>query len=138
MVTAIETRIAEGLFARLAELVLDPVLPIAYPNADFTPPVDNRWLKVTEIPAPALAFALAAGGTRDHVGVLQVDVLWPQGTGMAAPRQVADALIAHFKPGTVIYRDGAKIKITQAWIGQKLDDPPRMSLPVSLRYRAFG
>ncbi len=138
MVTAIETRIAEGLFARLATLVLEPALPIAYPNVDFTPPADNRWLRVTEIPAPAAAFAFATGGTRDHAGVLQIDVLWPQGTGMAAPRQVADALVAHFTPGRVIYCDGAKIKITQAWIGQKLDDPPRISLPVSLRYRAFG
>ncbi|CEJ09866.1 hypothetical protein BN1110_00137 [bacterium YEK0313] len=147
MATQTETKIVESLFAELAALALTPPLPIALPNLDFTPPADEKWLRVSEAPSPILPAALAPAGpaylaitpgARDYNGTIQVDVVWPQRTGITAPKEVAGAITAHFSPAKAIYGDGVKVKVIRSHVGAKVDEASRIYLPVTIQYRAFA
>lgn len=147
MAAQTETKIVESLFAELAALALTPALPIALPNLDFTPPADEKWLRVTEAPSPILPAALAAAGpsylaiapgVRDYNGTIQVDVVWPQRSGIIAAKEVAGAIAAHFRPAKAIYGDGVKIKVIRSHVGAKVDEASRVYLPVTIQYRALA
>lgn len=147
MATQTETKIVESLFAELAALALTPPLPIALPNLDFTPPADEKWLRVSEAPSPILPAALAPAGpgylaitpgARDYNGTIQVDVVWPQRSGITAPKEIAGAITAHFSPAKAIYGDGVKVKVIRSHVGAKVDEASRIYLPVTIQYRAFA
>src|SRR5689334_13234896 len=113
MTTAVETIIAEALFARLAGVRFDPDLPIAWPNKEFRPPADRKCVRINDMPLPTQPFALAAGGTNEYSGLVQIDVFRPLGEGITEARKIAGAIAAAFEPRTKLYREGVTVKITQ-------------------------
>lgn len=137
MATAIEAKITNALMARMAALTFSPAIPVAWPNVAFTPPSNNRWLRVNEIPASTTPFALS-GGTSEHVGLMQIDVFRPLNEGHLAAKETAGAVRAHFLPPLKLYSEGVTVKITRAEIGPVMRDGPHIMLPVTIRYRAFG
>lgn len=137
MTTDVETLIAEALFARVAGLRFDPNLPIAWPNKEFSPPADRKWLRVNDLPLPTQPFALAVGGTNEYTGLVQIDVFRPLGEGIGEARKIAGAIAAAFEPRTKLYGQGLTVKITQASLGPIVTDQVAMMLPVTVRWRAF-
>jgi Bacteriophage related domain of unknown function len=133
-----ETQIIQCLFAELTALALTPSLPIALPGANFTPPADDKWLRANDLPAVTQPFAITPGGARDYSGSIQVDVIWPLGSGVTAAKEIAGAIIEHFEPTKPIFGDGLKIKIVRSSVGTKVDDGARFFLPVTIQYRAFA
>ena len=131
-----ETTVMEALFARLKALVFSPALPIAWPNVAFTPPDDRKWLRATDIPASTLPANVAAS-TREHVGIMQVDVFRPLNEGPVTGREIAAQIAAQFAPPLVLYAGAVRISINQAAIGPSLVSGDAMQIPVSIRYRAF-
>jgi hypothetical protein len=138
MTTAVETIIADALFARVAGLRFDPNLPIAWPNKEFSPPADRKWLRVNDLPLPTQPFALAVGGTNEYTGLIQIDVFQPLNEGIAKARAIAGVIAAAFQPRSKLYRAGLTVKITQTSLGPILTEPLNIMLPVTVRYRAFS
>jgi len=138
MATAVETKIVEALFARLAALTLLPVHPIAWPNVSFTPPADGRYLRANELPSPTVGIDIATDGTNEYSGLFQVDVFGPLNVGSSVPQELAGAVVRHFKRGTRLDREGVRIDVMQASIGPALRDDPCWMVPVTVRYRAFA
>lgn len=136
MATGVETRIAEALFARLASLVLSPAVPVAWPGRDFR--ASGAYLRPSFLPAATAAFSVRPDGTNEHRGLLQVDVFWPEDKGLTEPMERASEVIAHFKRGTTMYREGVKVRVVRPpYPSPALQEPGWLQVTVSIPYLAF-
>lgn len=135
--SGVETRIYEALAVRLSALVLSPAMQIAWPGKNFTKPATG-YLRASFLPAQTGAFARSGTGSNEHRGVFQVDVFWPENQGETAPSERAATIIAHFKRGTVLSREGAAIRIdAPPYRSPSLQEPGFIQIPVSIPYHAF-
>lgn len=136
MASYVETKILDALFARLAALTFSPVIPIAWPNSNFSPPTNHIWLRVSEIPASSTPFDVK-GGTTDRIGLMQIDVFRPLGEGHVTAKETAGKVAAHFPVALRLYSEGVKVVITRSEIGPIIKEDVRIMLPVTVRWRAF-
>lgn len=132
-----DVAIMNALFARLNSLTLSPVHPIAWPNTNFTPPTNGRFLRATFLPANKTRFAIPADSINEHVGIMQVDVFGPLTVGASVPMATAQAVADHLKSGWVS-RGATRVEIVSAIIQQGSPSGSSFILPVSIRYRAFA
>lgn len=136
MATYVETKIFEGLLNHLSGLTLSPTMSIAWPGVAFTPPAAG-YLRVRHFPNVTDQVTLGTSGKNRHVGTFQVEVLWPQDGGESTPKERAGAIVARFKRGTSITRESVIIRIIRPpSIAPSLEEPPYLSIPVSIRYQA--
>jgi len=133
-----DTKVMNALFARLNALTWSPTMPVSWPNANFTPPADHRWIRVNEFTAGTQPFGIK-GSTTDRTGLMQVDVFRPLGEGHATAKETAAKIAAHFPPGLRLASEGVSVKITKTEPGSVMRDPDaaRIMLPVSIFWRAF-
>lgn len=137
MATTTDAIIFAALSARLRTMV--DVLPIASPNITF--PAAG-----TQKPAKYLKLDFLPNKTRqvtmgdDHqqkIGLMQVAVMWPKGSGIEAALDVAGAIIDRFNNQT-IFASGVRITISsEPWASSPIQDVDRMMIPVSIPYHAF-
>jgi len=133
----IETKIAEGFAARLAALVFTPALPIAWPNVAFTPPASGKYLRANHLPNTTSQISLGTSGQNRHIGLYQIDVLWPLNSGDTAPKEIAGAIAAHFKRGTEFTRETVLIRIpSPPSIAPALVGSASYQIPVTVSYLA--
>lgn len=77
--------------------------PIAWPNADFTPPVDGSSTQRPYIAFHALegeAFRVGGTGrtsTYRHPGIVRIQIFTPLNTGDGLSREIADTLATIFR-----------------------------------------
>lgn len=141
MPTYIETDIFDAFEAKLSALVLSPALEIEWPNVGFKPPLDERgdpapYLRASHLPGEPNQITLGSTGQNRHVGVFQVDVMWPEGEGIVAPGRIADAIVAHFKRGTDMTSGAALVRVIKPPSrAPAISVPPRVQIPVSIRYQ---
>jgi hypothetical protein len=110
MAATVEATIAELLFARLAALVLNPVLPAAYPGLAFAAPA-GPYLRADFIPNRTDNIGLANDASARHQGILQVMAIHPVGQGVINATNTGGLVTAHFAKGTILYGSGVKLKI---------------------------
>lgn len=96
MAATVEGTIMELLFARVASLVLSPVMPVAWPNVNYSPPASQKFLRVVFVPNVVNRALIDSDGPHQRLGFLQVSVQWPLNSGEAAARDIAGAVAAHF------------------------------------------
>ena len=111
MSDTIETKIDSALFGRLATLTLPPTHQIAWPTVNMTPTgqhlrVDNLWNDPRTV-------TLGDAGKNRYVGLFQVSVAWPVNLGAIGPADVAGAIAAHFKRGTVMTHEGINVRVVR-------------------------
>lgn len=136
MATYVETHIMEALFARLASLTLSPTMPIAWPGTDLRPP-SGGYLRASHLPNTTAQITLGTSGLNRHVGLFQIDVMWPESEGLTEPLERAGAVIAHFARGTTMTRGGVTVRVTSPpSLAPAQHDPPFMMVPVSIPYFA--
>ncbi|CAL8972879.1 hypothetical protein RHODGE_RHODGE_01030 [Rhodoplanes serenus] len=127
-----ETIIGLALFDRLR--TMPGVLPIAWPNVPFTPPDDQRYLRVYVLPGQPEGIDLSGRHIR-RGGMLQVSVCWPAGAGITAPREVAGAIADRFALGTIIERGGLRIRISRPpRIAGELIEDVVVQVPITAHY----
>lgn len=132
----IEAKLQQVMNNHLASVVLDPVLPIAWPEREFSPPSDLRWIRVQELPAPTVPYGV--GDTNDYSGIFQVDVFWPRARTMIQPSEVVGQITRHFKPRTKLIGEGLTVTITRAQRAPPVVDNAQVIIPVSIYYRSFA
>ena len=134
MATYIEAKIFEALATKLAALTLSPTMQVAWPNVDFTPPASG-YLRATHLPADTRQASLGDAGLNRHIGIFQVDVFLAEGGGETAVKDIAGAVIAHFKRGTVLTTGGIVLKVNEPpTLGPVLKASPYIQAPVTIRY----
>lgn len=126
---AFETRLAAWAAAQV------PPIPVAYENAPFTPPA-GRYARCFLMPAPAASETLN-GEHRRRMGVFQVSLCMPIGTGPAAGAALAASLDAVFPMTGPMTQGGLRIFILSPMaIAPAIQEPDRYVVPVSCTYRA--
>jgi len=110
-------------------------LPVSYQNAPFDRPA-GAYVECFLLPAPTETQSLDMRH-REYLGVFQVSVHVPKGTGPKVAEQYAAALDSVFTTFTPIVKSGLSIYITSPMGAlQGIPGDTHYTLPVSCNYRA--
>lgn len=125
---------ASLLLSRAEDMVIDG-LPVAMPDASFTPPSDGRYLRVSLFHNAPVWEGLASG--RMDQGLLQITVVWPRGRGAVAARLIAQRIIGEFPKGLTLRAQGVRVRISgQPWAGSPILDDAATLVPVTIPWMA--
>lgn len=137
---AIEAALLERAVAFAA--AQSPALAISLPNITFSPPAVSQtatWLRASFLPADTVALGINDESSNQHYGIFQVDVFYGLGGGEIAPARIAADIIAYFKRGTDMRRDGFVARVTAPpWRAAVVQDEPWIMLPVRIPYLCFA
>jgi hypothetical protein len=112
-----------------------PAIPVAWENVAFTPPA-GRYIRAFLLPNKAKSLFLDGSG-RTRVGLFQVNLHMPIGTGAAAARTIAAAIDAAF--AVTITAGGLRIWLLSPMsAAPAIPQPDRFVVPVSAEYKAFA
>jgi hypothetical protein len=111
MAETVEEATLGALNTRLATLTFSPVIPVAWQNIKYTPTVGTPYLRPTLRRADPAQVTLGPAGYNRHQGFYQVDLFDKIEIGEAALLKKASAIVAHFKRGTVLIREGFTVRI---------------------------
>jgi hypothetical protein len=140
MAETVEVAIEYALLQRLEAFATANGLSnaIAMPNVAFTPPTPGqnvKWLRATFLPADTVGLGVSDSSSNQHYGFLQVDVFHGLGAGELAPLRIAAALIAYFKRGTTVTKDGFTAQIWKTpFRAPMLKDDSWVNVPVRIPY----
>ena len=124
--TGIEAGILDALLFRLSSYTT--TLDIAYPGFEFTP--DGNYLEAQIVPNTVVQSSLGTNGYNRHEGLMQITVVWKTGAGVIAPAEIASEIVAHFKRGTAITRNGLTVKTRPPRTTQAIPDGGWLRFPV--------
>lgn len=97
---------------------IDPTNAVQWENVSFDPVGKHLWASVFYVPNTPEAVTLGAGGQDRTTGFLQIDFNIPQGGGDGPFNDIENAIRAEFIAGKVYTKNGVKVTITQAGLGQ--------------------
>lgn len=127
---ALEARLATWAAAR------SPVLRIAWQNTPFTPASGETYLQPFLLPAETDSADLK-GDHRAYRGVFQVSITAPINAGVGAALGVAAELNTLFPVNGRYTSAGVTTQIIgPASAGPAIQEPDRLTIPVSIPYRA--
>lgn len=109
----IESKIFTALMKRAQPLTVSLALPVAWPNVSFSPPADNKYLRIQHIPNVTERQEITSDGPHRYLGILQISVFWPQGAGETEPREIAGQIIAHFPADLILVEDDVEVRISK-------------------------
>ena len=128
--SAIESKLSTWALAQ------SPPIPIAWQNATFTPPSQARYLRAFLLPAETQNPDLG-GDIRTFIGIYQVSICVPDGTGAGAAETIAESLIAEFPYGARLVQSGIAVVINRTPSqSPAMQEPGLYVVPVSISYRA--
>ncbi len=112
-----------------------PAIPVAYENKTFTPPA-TRYARAFLLPGQTDSQDLQ-GTHRSYVGVFQVSLYMPVGTGPGAAETLANAICALYPKQTRIVFGGLSIVLTRPMAARAaISDSDRYIVPIDCAYRA--
>lgn len=134
-----DATIFTALVTHLQGLVFTPALPIAGANVTFPPagqPTPSKYLRLAFLPNRPIPYPIG-DDPEPRQGILQVSVIWPKGSGIIDPLNVAGQIIDHFKNET-LFATGVKITISsEPWAVGPLIEDALVQIPVTIPYIAF-
>ncbi|RWE96468.1 phage tail terminator-like protein [Mesorhizobium sp.] len=134
----LQSSIEAALFARVAALVLSPVLPIAWPNVAFTKPTTG-YLRVNHTPNAARRLFIAGTDPHQRMGLLQVDAFQKLNAGASAATETAGLIAAWFPCDLPLFQDGIRVRVTKAPdVAGALSDDTHWMVPVTVSYEVFA
>lgn len=138
MANTTEGRLFEALMTRAAGLsVLS--LPIAWPNVNFTPPADQKYLRVQYEPNTTRRQWIASDGVHRYLGLMQVSVFWPKGAGEAAPREISGQVAAHFPCDLIMVEDTIEVRVMERPnVADMLIEDAVVHIPIMIPFEAYA
>jgi hypothetical protein len=128
--------IRAALETTLATYATAQGLSVAYENRSFTPATGVTYLRAFLLPGATDSQDLGRLH-RKFVGVFQVSIVMPLGTGPGAGEALAVSLAAAFPPATPIVRSGITTYVmTPMSSGPHIQEQDRYVIPCSLTYQA--
>lgn len=139
MVSGAEAQIAEALLWYVAQTAANLGLPVSMPNVAYLEQNATPYLAATVMPNMADAVGIEFGSDINHQGLLQVSIFWPAGAGEIKPMQVASQIVAAFRRGAVISRNGLRVMFEQQpQVASPLSQADWFQVPVTARWRALA
>lgn len=118
-----------------ASVTITAGLPEArrFEGQPFVRPQRKPWLRVSLRPQPARPVSLDSLRRR---GALLVELFQPAegGAGLTRVERLAGGLVAHCRPGTVLARGAARVRLAAAWRGAVDEAGGTLRLPVTAEY----
>ena len=131
----IETEIQAALFDRVADLVLSPVLPVSWPNANFRPPADGLYMAVKLFPNGTSRYSQRGSDAQQYIGILQITVVTPLNKGPSNATQIAGEVAEHFNTGLIMRSGDVKVIVTKApEIATAITTDSSYDVPLSVEY----
>ena len=111
-----------------------PPIPIAYQNVPFTPPA-GRYIRAYLLPAETSS-RLVEGTDRSYIGMFQMSVCVPDGTGPGASEQIVASLETLFSSPLTISKSGLNIRITRPLsVSPAMQEHGLYVIPTRTQYR---
>lgn len=130
------TKISNALSEHLQALPSAP--PIAYENSGYSPTEGTAYIAEHYLPAETSPVGLADSDSNDFTGVYQIDVRTSLDDYKKEGNDIADAVLSHFKRGTVMTFDGQSVVVQSASRAQGRPSGSWWFIPVSINWRAFS
>lgn len=133
---SIETDIMGALFARAATFT---ALPIAWPNKQFDIPADGKYVSVFFIPNTTTRILIASDGPQRHIGILQLNVMWPLLADEEGARAVAGNLVELFSTDLKMIQNDVAVRVTKRPVASAMIVSDRnITIPVSVEYEVYA
>lgn len=107
---------------------------IAFPNIPYEPEAGTTYLRPTFLPADTSQAALGDEGKDITVGIYQVDVFNPAGSGRTS---IPDTIADHFKRGTNLAYNGITLRVQSVSIASATIDGSWQIVPVSISFYTY-
>lgn len=138
MPLTVDAAIPSALFAHVTAFAeaQSPAIAVSFPGIEFSPVDGEPYLQAQHLPNRTQNVFIGNQAPSQHVGLLQVSVMWPaDNQGEIPAKDLAGALLQHFSKGTVLFIDGVNVRIEQkGWISPGLDEPDRLRVPCTIPY----
>jgi|TARA_R110000822_G_scaffold59380_5_gene148250 hypothetical protein len=110
--------------------------PVAWENTVYKPIKNTLYLRPTHLPAPTVQAGLGTTGIDEYLGLYQIDVFAPAGTGRGIAEAKADVIANHFKRGTDLLYNGVYVRLGNVSRNAGLIDEDRFVISVTINYTA--
>ena len=126
--------IRAALESRLAAWATAQSRRVAYENAEFVPATAETYVRAFVLPALTQSADIGRLNRRFE-GILQCNIIAPEGTGPGAVEALFATLEAQFQPQTPITYGGLVVWLTQPMsLGPQIPEPGRYMRPASVPY----
>ncbi|TPK14166.1 MULTISPECIES: DUF4128 domain-containing protein [unclassified Mesorhizobium] len=133
-----ETQIWLALKGRVQTLTLSPVLPIAWPNEDFTKPITG-YLRVTHVPNINRRLFIGSTDPHQRIGLLQIDVFAKKNQDASVAAEISGHVAAWFPTDLQMPYGAISLRVTKAPdVAQPIADDTHWQTPVTVSYEAFA
>jgi hypothetical protein len=131
-------KLQAALDASLDSFATAQSIDVAWENASYDPTVGTPYLRVTFMPISPMQATTGTDGYNQLGGLYQVSVFYPSARGSKGARQMADALISHFKRGTSLTSGGETLKIKSSGRAKGINEPNWYHVPVTIDWFAIA
>ena len=131
-----ETKVNAALVAAYIASGVIPQARTAFEGVTFAPVTGQSWARLTNLPSMRDKPGLAPGDSSEVLGILQVDLFWPKGSGTAPILAAADQLMTHFEPHKRLAFQGQDVKIRRVRRSQIRIEEVWQSVSVDIHYWA--
>lgn len=104
--------ISAALDGRLNTMTGKPA--VSWENVSYTPVNGTLYIRPTLLAGDTNQASLGDSGTDQNIGIYQLDVFAPAGTGKGAAIVMADTIANQFKRGTVLTYSGVTVRVKNA------------------------
>ena len=138
MATGIDAKIASLLFDHAEAMTLPQTTGFAYPDVVFVPTNEQPYIRLSFLPNTPNTLAIGAGYIQ-HIGLFQMSIMWPVGSGISDSLETADTIQQEFDKGTRLISSSILVNvISRPTIGGQIIDGNRTMTPVTVEYRSFN
>lgn len=131
-----DTKIRAAFATRLQTLSRLP--PVAWENVAFTPTAGVAYIRPHLLPGEPVQAEIGTLGQNWHNGIYQISIYAPAGQGTATISALRDAIIDHFKRGTLLTYSDITVQVVKAFSGPMLQETDWIHLPLTIRYRVLA
>lgn len=117
-------------------LGLTPAMATAFENVAFTPVAGTPYQRLSLLTNKPDNSTMGQSGYFE-IGIFQITICAPLGTGPAAAEARAQLIRAHFRRGTSLVESGVTVIITDTpSVSPSMVDADRFNIPISIAFQA--
>ncbi len=114
-------------------------LPLGLPNTAIQPPDSFKYITMNHMPNRTQRVAIGSLDQHRFLGIMQINVWWPNDDGEDEPRALAGDIADWFDADTRMVSGGLIVRSTQhPVVGASRPGQPAMMTPVSVMYECYA
>lgn len=110
----------------------------AFEGVEFDPVTGQSWARITDLPSSNDPAGLGRHAPDERLGILQIDLFHPRGTGTAPILGDAQRVLQYFNKGRRLDYDGQVVKVRKSQRSQIRTEELWQSVSVDVHYMAWA